>query len=130
MKVLITGGAGFIGSHTADLLLKKGYEVRIIDNLSPQVHRNYDKPEYIPDDVEFIFGDILNRDDMERALRGVNIVYHLAAYQDYLTDFSKFAFVNDGGTALLYEIIVNGHLPVEKVRRNWRVRNNTGYRTV
>ena len=54
---------------------------------------------------------------MERAPRGVDIVYHLAAYQDYLTDFSKFAFVNDGGTALLYEIIVNENLPVEKVKR-------------
>ncbi|MBA7710501.1 dTDP-L-rhamnose 4-epimerase [subsurface metagenome] len=52
---------------------------------------------------------------MEKALRGVDIVFHLAAYQDYLTDFSKFASVNDGGTALLYELIVNQHLPVRKV---------------
>ena len=52
---------------------------------------------------------------MERALRGVNAAFHLAAYQGYLTDFSKFALVNDSGTALLYEVIVNEHLPIEKV---------------
>jgi len=115
LKVLITGGAGFIGSHTADLLLEKGYEVRILDSLEPPVHHQRQKPEYIPDEVEFVLGDVQNRSDMGRALRGVNAVFHLAAYQDYLTDFSKFALVNDGGTALLYEIIVNEHLPIEKI---------------
>ena len=115
MKVLITGGAGFIGSHTADLLLKKGYEVRIIDSLEPPVHRQRQKPEYIPDEVEFILGDVRSKSDMERALQGVDAVFHLAAYQGYLTDFSKFALVNDSGTALLYEIIVGEHLPVQKV---------------
>jgi dTDP-L-rhamnose 4-epimerase len=114
-KVLVTGGAGFIGSHTVDLLLKKGYEVRVLDSLTPPVHPRKEKPSYLPEDVEFILGDVQNRDDMERALKGVRAVFHLAAYQDYLTDFSKFAWVNDGGTALLYEIIVNRHLPVEKL---------------
>ncbi|MCL0092273.1 SDR family NAD(P)-dependent oxidoreductase [Dehalococcoidia bacterium] len=115
MKVLITGGAGFIGSHTADLLLKRGYEVRILDNLEPPVHRQRQKPGYIPEDIEFILGDVRNRSEMEKALRGVDAVFHLAAYQDYLTDFSRFALVNNGGTALLYEIIVNEHLPIQKV---------------
>ena len=115
MKILVTGGAGFIGSHTTDLLLQKGHEVRILDNLTPPVHPVRQKPSYISDDAEFIQGDIRNKDDMEKALRGIDVVFHLAAYQDYLTDFSKFAFVNDGGTALLYEIIVNEHLPVQKV---------------
>lgn len=115
MKVLITGGAGFIGSHTGDLLLERGHEVRILDNLEAPVHRQKQNLEYVPDDVEFILGDIQNRSDMERALRGVDAVCHLAAYQGYLTDFSKFALVNDSGTALLYEIILNEHLPVQKV---------------
>lgn len=115
MKVLITGGAGFIGSHTTELLLEKGHEVRILDSLEPPVHRQRQKPEYIPDEVEFILGDVQNKSDMERTLRGVDAVFHLAAYQDYLMDFSKFAFVNDGGTALLYEVIVNEHLPIQKV---------------
>jgi len=115
MKVLVTGGAGFIGSHTVDTLLEKGHEVRILDSLEAPVHRQRRKPEYIPDEVEFILGDIQNKSDLERALRGVNAVFHLAAYQGYLTDFSKFALVNDGGTALLYEVIVNEHLPIRKV---------------
>jgi dTDP-L-rhamnose 4-epimerase len=114
-KVLVTGGAGFIGSHTVDLLLKKGYEVRVLDSLTPPVHPKRERPAYLPKNVEFILGDVQNRNDMEKALQGVRAVFHLAAYQDYLTDFSKFAFVNDGGTALLYEIIVNHRLPVEKV---------------
>jgi dTDP-L-rhamnose 4-epimerase len=115
MKTLITGGAGFIGSHTADLLLHQGYGVRILDGLEPPVHPQRTKPDYLSDEVEFILGDVRNRDEMEKALQGVEVVFHLAAYQDYLTDFSRFAFVNEGGTALLYEIIVNGHLPIQKV---------------
>ncbi|MDH4068315.1 MAG: SDR family NAD(P)-dependent oxidoreductase [Dehalococcoidia bacterium] len=114
-KVLVTGGAGFIGSHTADLLIKKGYEVRVLDSLTPPVHPHKERPAYLTEDVELIVGDVRNRNDMEKALQGVKAVFHLAAYQDYLTDFSKFALVNEGGTALLYEIIVDRCLPVEKV---------------
>ncbi len=115
MKVLVTGGAGFIGSHTADLLLDRGHEVRILDSLEPPVHREKHKPRYICDDVEFIQGEVRNRSDMQKALQGIKAVFHLAAYQDYLTDFSKFASVNEVGTALLYEIIVNERLPIERV---------------
>lgn len=115
MKVLVTGGAGFIGSHTTDLLLEKGYQVRVLDSLEPPVHPQRRKPDYISDDVEFILGDVSNKNDLERALKGVELVFHLAAYQGYLLDFGKFAIVNDGGTALLYEIIVNEHFPVQKV---------------
>ncbi len=115
MKVLVTGGAGFIGSHTVDALLKKGYEVRILDSLEYPVHRRSEKPMYIPNDVDFIVGDVRNHSDMEKALTGVDCVFHLAAYQGYLTDFSKFAEVNDKGTALLYETIVNRRFPIKKV---------------
>jgi dTDP-L-rhamnose 4-epimerase len=115
MRVLITGGAGFIGSHTADLLLEKGHQVRVLDSLEPPVHPRRERPDYIASDVELVVGDVRSRSAMEKALRGVEAVFHLAAYQDYLTDFSRFAFVNDGGTALLYEVIVNDHLPVQKV---------------
>ncbi len=115
MKVLITGGAGFIGSHTADLLLEKGYSVCVLDSLEPPVHPQRSKPDYLPDDVEFIQGDVCSRSDFKKALKGVDLVFHLAAYQGYLLDFGKFAMVNDGGTALLYEIIVSENLPVQKV---------------
>ena len=115
MKILVTGGAGFIGSHTVDLLLEKGYEVRILDSLEPPVHPQRKKPDYIPDDIEFIFGDVRKKNDVEKVLQGVDVVFHLAAYQGYLTNFSKFAFTNDGGTALIYEVIVNKRLPIKKV---------------
>lgn len=115
MNVLITGGAGFIGSHTADLLLERGYEVRILDSLEPPVHPQKKKPNYIPNEAEFILGDVRSRNDVEKALQEVDVVFHLAAYQGYLTDFSKFAFTNDGGTALIYQVIVEKKLPIRKV---------------
>ena len=114
-KALVTGGAGFIGSHTVDLLLAKGYAVRVLDSLAPPVHEEGRLPGYVPHDVEFMQGDVRDRDALRRALEGVDVVFHLAAYQDYLTDFSKFFDVNATGTALLYELIVNERLPVRKV---------------
>lgn len=115
MKVLVTGGAGFIGSHTVDALLSRGYDVSILDSLELPVHPRREKPVYIPADIEFIRGDVRNRQDMEKALKGAEAVFHLAAHQGYLPDFSAFAGVNDTGTALLYETIVKEHLPVQKV---------------
>ena len=116
MKVLVTGGAGFIGSHTVDLLLEKGYDVRILDGLLPPVHADERIPDYVPlDGKEFIRGDVRDRAAWERALEGVDAVFHLAAYQDYLPDFSKFFHTNTVSTALLYELIVEKRLPVSKV---------------
>jgi len=115
MKVLVTGGAGFIGSYTVDLLLEKGYQVRVLDNLEPPVHPQRRKPDYIPDDVEFILGNVCNPHSLASALKEIDFVFHLAAYQGYLPDFSNFAMINDGSTALLYEIIVTENLPVQKV---------------
>ncbi|MCS6843191.1 MAG: NAD-dependent epimerase/dehydratase family protein [Caldilineales bacterium] len=113
--VLVTGGAGFIGSHTVDLLLARGYRVRILDALLPPVHRGGQPPDYLPADAELLVGDVRDRAALRRALEGVELVVHLAAYQDYLTDFSRFFDVNATGTALLYELIVNERLPVRKV---------------
>ncbi len=116
MKVLVTGGAGFIGSHTVDLLLEKGYEVRVFDNLTSPVHRDRQIPDYVPlDDVEFIRGDVRDKGTWGKALKGVDFVFHLAAYQDYLPDFSKFFHVNSVGTALLYQLIVEKKYPVQKI---------------
>ncbi|MGA7672239.1 MAG: NAD-dependent epimerase/dehydratase family protein [Nitrolancea sp.] len=115
MKVLVTGGAGFIGSHTVDLLLEHGYDVRIVDALLPPVHRAETIPSYVPRDAEFIHGNLLDRTLMERALQGVDYVFHLAAYQDYLTDFSTFFHTNSVGTALLYELVFNKGFPVQKI---------------
>jgi dTDP-L-rhamnose 4-epimerase len=114
-KVLVVGGAGFIGSYTTDLLLQQGYEVRVFDALLPPVHPNRERPAYLPASVELIVGDVRDKEAFTKALRGVEAVFHLAAYQDYLPDFSKFFHINTVGTAMLYEIIVEQHLPIEKV---------------
>ena len=115
MNCLITGGAGFIGSHTADLLARQGHNVRILDSLETPVHPQRKKPAYLHDGLEFVEGSVCDGPALRKALAGIEIVFHLAAYQDYLTDFSKFARVNDFGTALLYEVIINEHIPVRKV---------------
>jgi len=114
--VLITGGGGFIGSHTAAELLQAGYRVRLLDNLTPPVHTGDGTwPDWVPADTERFVGDVRNRDDWAKALRGVERVIHLAAYQDLLPNFSHFFHVNSVGTALLYELIVEQKLPVKKV---------------
>jgi dTDP-L-rhamnose 4-epimerase len=113
-RVLITGGAGFIGSHTADRMLERGYAVRVLDSLQPRVHRA-GRPNYLPREAEFIEGDVRDRAAWERALDEVDAVFHLAAYQDYMPDFSTFLHVNAASTALLYEIAVERRLPLRKI---------------
>ena len=114
-RILVTGGAGFIGSHTVDLLLSCGYEVRVLDNLSPPVHCNGQRPDYCSSQAQFIVGDVRVKADWEQALENIDAVLHLAAYQDYLPDFSTFFHVNTVGTALLYEVIVENGFPIQKV---------------
>jgi dTDP-L-rhamnose 4-epimerase len=110
--VLVTGGAGFIGSHTVDLLLERGCSVRVLDSLQARVHPQ-GWPGYMSTEAELIQGDVTRRDDLLRSLRGVSRVIHLAAYQDYQTDFSTFINVNAGSTGLLFELIVEHKLPVD-----------------
>jgi dTDP-L-rhamnose 4-epimerase len=112
--VLVTGGAGFVGSHTVDRLLSIGFDVRILDNLQKPVHMK-GKPEYVPDAVDFMIGDVRDKDTIEKALMDVEYVFHLAAYQDYLPDFSTFFHVNSVSTALIYEIAVAKKLPLKKI---------------
>ena len=114
MKVLVTGGAGFIGSHTCDRLLALGHDVVVLDALTQPVHRS-GRPEYLLAEVDFYQGDTRNRDLVTNLLRRVDAVYHLAAYQDYLPDFSRFSDVNVVSTALIYEIIVAERLDLARV---------------
>ena len=113
-RVLVTGGAGFIGSHLVDRLLRDGFQVRVLDNLDPKIHPR-GRPAYLPPEVEFIEGSVTDRAALAHALHGVDVVSHQAAYQDYMPDFSRFLDVNAVGTALLFELIVQQRLPVKKV---------------
>ena len=115
MKALLTGGAGFIGSHTADALLRKGFGVRVLDSLEEPVHPGRRVPEYLDGRIEFIRGDVRDEHALLAALRGCEVVYHFAAFQDYLPTFSRFFDVNVTSTALIYELIVREKLPVRKV---------------
>jgi dTDP-L-rhamnose 4-epimerase len=114
MRVLVTGGAGFIGSHLVDRFLRDGFQVVILDSLEPRVHP-HGVPSYVPAAARFIEGDVTDRGVLLSALQGVDIVSHQAAYQDYMPDFSRFLAVNAVSTALLFELIVKHSLPVKKV---------------
>lgn len=114
MRILVTGGAGFIGSHTADRLIADGHDVTIIDALRPPAHRD-GKPLYLPEAATFHHGDVRDRALMARLVAEADAIYHFAAYQDYLTDFSTFFDINVTSTALLYELLV------EQKRRPVRV---------
>jgi dTDP-L-rhamnose 4-epimerase len=115
-RILVTGGAGFIGSHLVDSLVKSGHVVKILDNLEPQVHSKI--PDYLNKDAQFIHGDIRNDDDVKKALKGIDIVFHLAAMVGVgqsMYQIQKYTEVNTQATAKLLEIIVNGAYSIEKL---------------
>lgn len=121
--VLITGGAGFIGSNVALKLIEKGVEVTVLDNLSPQIHGDnpdVTSPLYnsIKGKVNFIKGSVTSRDDWKRALEGVDAVLHLAAETgtgQSMYEIEKYVNVNIGGTAILLDIITNEKTDVKRV---------------
>src|SRR5256885_16723770 len=82
-RALVTGGAGLIGSHVADLLVREGWNVRVLDNLEPQTHRR-GKPAWINPKVEFTHGDIRDRETIAAALDKIDVVFHQAAYGGYM----------------------------------------------
>jgi len=122
-KILVTGGAGFIGSNLSLKLLSKGYEVTILDNLSKQIHgANPDKtsPLYnsIKNKVHFIEGSLTNREDLLKAIDSVDCIVHLAAETgtgQSMYEIEKYVGVNIGGTALMLDILTNTNHTVKKV---------------
>lgn len=122
-KVLITGGAGFIGSNVARKLVDKNYDVTVLDNLSPQIHgKNPEEtsPLYIgiKDKVRFIRGSVTCREDWVKALEGVEAVIHLAAETgtgQSMYEIEKYVHVNIGGTALLLDLLTNTSHSVRRV---------------
>ena len=113
-RALVTGGAGLIGSHVADLLVREGWRVRILDNLEPNTHRR-GKPAWINRDAEFVHGDLRDRATIENALSEIDIVFHQAAYGGYMPEMAKYVQVNSFGTAQMLEIIREKNLPIKKV---------------
>lgn len=115
--VLITGGAGFIGSHLSDELIAHGYTVRVLDNLLEQVHGNSgQKPAYLNEAVEFINGDVRDKTTLHKALQGVDVVYHFAArvgVGQSMYAIRDYTEVNNVGTAQLLELLIEQ--PVEKL---------------
>jgi dTDP-L-rhamnose 4-epimerase len=116
--VLITGGAGFIGSHVADELLARGYRVRVLDNLDPQVHGEKAVlfPSYLSHDVESIRGDVRNARDVAAALQGVDSVFHFASavgVGQSMYEIDRYTDVNNRGTAVLLEALIRH--PVRKL---------------
>ena len=79
-KVLVTGGAGFIGSHTVNRLLEEGFDVVVLDNLTKLIHPTGKMPDYLPvDDIQFIQGDVREKEVLKKALKDVSVIFHFAA---------------------------------------------------
>jgi dTDP-L-rhamnose 4-epimerase len=114
MKALILGGAGFVGSHLADALAKRGYQVRVLDNLESRAHSD-GFPTNVGHDIRLLKGDIRDRAAMETALDGADVVFHQAEYAGRGSDYAKYFHSNVVSTALLFEIIREKHLPIRKV---------------
>ncbi len=111
---LVTGGAGLIGSHVVDLLVREGWKVRVLDNLEKNTHRR-GKPAWINKDTEFIQGDMRDRETITAALDNIDVVFHQAAYGGYMPEIVKFVHVNSLGTAQMLEVIRDKELPVKKI---------------
>src|SRR5436309_13938982 len=112
MKVLITGGAGFIGQRTGQLLLKQGHQVVILDNLSPPAH---DGPPALPAGMELIEGDIRRREDCVKAMKENEVVLHLADHDVYLPSFCKRFYDYAVGISILFYLWLDGSNSV----RSW-----------
>lgn len=116
-KVLVTGGAGFVGSHTVDALLQLGHEVTIFDNLTDQVHRT-GEPDYLPSDARLIRGDIRDLGAVQEAIQGIDVVYHLAAavgVGQSMYEIARYMEINTQGTANLLQAMLKTKGQVQKL---------------
>ena len=122
--VLVTGGAGFIGSHLVDALVTQGHRVRVFDNLEPQVHgglREQGKwPDYCNPDAEYILGDVRDREALRKAMQGVDVIFHLAAavgVGQSMYEIERYVDANTRGTAVLLDILANDAATRSRLRK-------------
>ena len=113
-RALVTGGAGLIGSHLVDLLVREGWSVRILDNLEPNTHK-LGKPAWVNPNAGFMEGDLRDRAVMTSALQDIDVVFHQAAYGGYMPEIAKYVHVNSFGTAQMLEVIREDNIPIRKV---------------
>ena len=117
MRILVTGGAGFIGSHLVDALVRAGHTVRILDNFDPQVHGGR-RPDYLSPNAEYLEGDVRDRERVRTALQGIEVVFHEAAVVGVgqsMYQIEKYVAANTLGTAVLLDVIVNDRLSLQKL---------------
>jgi dTDP-L-rhamnose 4-epimerase len=117
MKILVTGGCGFIGSHLVDKLVEEGNRVRVYDMLEPQVHLGR-KPAYLNSHAEYIFADLRSKDKLAKALKNIEVIFHLAAQVGVgqsMYQIEKYISHNVGGTAVLLDLLVNSKNKVKKI---------------
>ena len=117
-NILVTGGAGFIGSHLVDGLIENGYKVRVLDNLYRQIHPTGRLPQYFNSKAEFIKGDVTSRKDWSQALQGMDAVYHFAAavgVGQSMYEIEHYVKVNSLGTALMLDILANTRHNIKKM---------------
>lgn len=117
MKILVTGGAGFIGSHLVDALVKAGHAVRVLDCLEPQVHEGR-TPDYLNRRAEYLEGDVRDREALRRALSGVEVVFHEAAgvgVGQSMYQIEKYVSANTLGTGVLLDVVVNDKIPLKRL---------------
>ncbi|MFQ5762960.1 MAG: SDR family NAD(P)-dependent oxidoreductase, partial [Candidatus Bathyarchaeia archaeon] len=117
VKVLVTGGAGFIGSHLVDALVDRRHETVILDNLDSQAHVQK-PPSYLNPNAHYIWGDLRDRAVLEKAIRDVEIVFHLASLIDVeesMKQMKRYVDVNVRGTATLLDAVLNRGAVVKRV---------------
>lgn len=117
MRILVTGGAGFIGSHLVDALISEGHNVRVLDNFDVQVHGST-RPAYLNAHAEYLDGDVRDREMVRKALRNVDLVFHEAAavgVGQSMYQVEKYVSANGLGTAVLLDVIVNDRVPLKKL---------------
>jgi dTDP-L-rhamnose 4-epimerase len=117
-NVLVTGGAGFIGSHLVDALVEQGHNVRVLDALVPQVHGEDARPSYLNSAAEFIQGDVCDRQLVNDALEGIDVVFHEAAevgVGQSMYEIERYVRANDLGTAVLLEAILARRPQIKKL---------------